>query len=160
MKIITHQVNGSWVRFPGTPQLDTFKIARLMDDGVWSDYDLALYGLRAADPFVVPQGKVPVGEESFSEDGRQQHFDVEDAPEPEPEVPYSISPLQARKALRAAGLKELVDGFVTTLPEEQQEEWEYATEIRRDHPVIVAGTASLGLTEEQVDGLFLLGAAL
>lgn len=86
MKIITHQVEGVWVRFPGTPQLEPRKIARLAEEGVWGDDDLALHGLRAAEPFQTPQGKVRVGDEYFSEDGRQQLFAVEDEPEPEPAV--------------------------------------------------------------------------
>lgn len=86
MKIITHQVEGAWVRFSGTPQLEPRKIGHLIEEGVWGDDDLALHGLRAAEPFAVPEGKVVTGAEYFSEDGRQQLFAVEDEPEPEPEV--------------------------------------------------------------------------
>ena len=84
MKIITHEVEGVWMRFPGTPQLDPRKIARLVEEGVWGGDDLALHGLRAADPFETPHGKVRVGDEYFSEDGRQQLFAVEGEPEPDP----------------------------------------------------------------------------
>lgn len=71
-------------------------------------------------------------------------------------VPVSITPLQARKGLRATGLKPMVDAFVSTLSEEAQEEWEYALEIRRDSQIIAASIALLPtpLTEEQVDELF------
>lgn len=86
MKIITHQVEGAWVRFPGTPQLEPRKIARLVADGVWGAADLAAHGLCAAEPFEVPASKQAVGDERFEDEGRQQVFDVEDAPEPEPAV--------------------------------------------------------------------------
>lgn len=158
MKIITHEVDGVWVRFPGTPQLDANKVARLVEDGTWNGNDLKRFGLRAAEPFVVPDGKVTVGSERFEDEGRRQVFDVEDAPT-EP-APSAIYPLQARKALRRAGLFDQVQAYVETLPEDEQDEWEYALEIRRDHPVIVNGAAALGLTEAQVDDLFRLGKTL
>lgn len=79
---------------------------------------------------------------------------------PVPIVPYSISPLQARKVLRVAGVKAIVDSYVQSLPEEDQEEWDYATEVLRDNVVIAAGGAALGWTDKQIDDLFILGATL
>lgn len=155
MKIITHEVGGVWVRFPGTAQLNPSVISRLVEDGVWGSDDLSKYNLKAADPFVVPEGKVIVGEERFENDGTEQVFDVDDAPVV---VPDWISPLQARKALRAAGLYDAVVAFVDTLPDEEQEEWEYATEIWRNNPIISQGATALGLTEAQIDSLFIEGA--
>jgi hypothetical protein len=73
-------------------------------------------------------------------------------------VPASISPLQARKALRAANLMEAVNAWLATQPEEVREEWEYAREIERDNPTIAAACAALGLTEEQRDQLFVAAA--
>lgn len=73
--------------------------------------------------------------------------------------PQSISPLQARRALRAAGLLAAVSAFVGEQPEEVQEAWEYCVEVRRDDPIIAAAAASLGLTDAQVDELFRAGAA-
>jgi hypothetical protein len=83
------------------------------------------------------------------------------APEPPPPVvPASITPLQARRALRAAGLKEAADAHIATLPEEEQEAWEYATIVERTHPAILSAAAALGMTGEQLDELFLLGSTL
>lgn len=84
MKIIVHNINGTWVRFPGTAQLDAARVARLVDEGVWSDADLAAHGLAAAAPFVAPEGKVAVGAERFEDGGTRQVFDTEDAPVPPP----------------------------------------------------------------------------
>lgn len=86
MKIITYEVEGVWVRFAGTVQLDARKVARLVEDGVWGETDLDAHGLRVAEPFIVPEGKVTTGDERFEDDGRQQVFDVLDAPAPEPSV--------------------------------------------------------------------------
>lgn len=76
------------------------------------------------------------------------------------DVPSAISPLQARRALRATGLKPAVDAYVATLSEEDQETWEYAIEVRRDNAIIAAGAAQLGLGEADIDNLFRLGETL
>lgn len=75
-------------------------------------------------------------------------------------VPGAMTPLQARRALRAAGLKEAVEGYIATLPEETRETWEYAISIERDHPIILGCAAALNLTGEQIDNLFRLGVTL
>lgn len=75
-------------------------------------------------------------------------------------VPTSISPLQARKALRQAGLKAAVDAYVASLSEEEQEEWEYAIEVQRTGPTINNGWALLGRSQAELDDLFRLGATL
>lgn len=80
-------------------------------------------------------------------------------PEPAP-VPPSISPLQARRALRAAGLIDEVNVAVSSADADTQDAWEYATEIRRDNEIIAAMAAQFGLTDAQVDDLFRAGAAL
>ncbi|CAO3457235.1 hypothetical protein [Azospirillum argentinense] len=69
-------------------------------------------------------------------------------------VPVTVTPLQARKALRAAGLKAATDAFIATLPEEEQEEWDYAIEIRRDNAIIAKAAAHLGLDDDRIDALF------
>lgn len=83
--------------------------------------------------------------------------------DPDPEyipVPEHVSPLQIRKALRQQGLKSAIDQYVATLSEEAQEEWEYATQIERRHPLIVAAATLLNKTEAEVDDLFRLAASL
>lgn len=77
-----------------------------------------------------------------------------------PDAPVSVTPLQARRALRAA---ELLPAFAVALAaadDETREAWEYATEIRRDNPLVADFADELGLTEEQVDDLFRLAATL
>lgn len=85
--------------------------------------------------------------------------DYDPPPEASP-VPLAVSPLQARKALRHVGLKAVVDAYVASLSDEEQEEWEYAPEIRRDHAVLNAGWEALGKTQPELDDLFRLAATL
>lgn len=73
-------------------------------------------------------------------------------------VPQSVTPLQMRKALRQIGLKAAVDEYVALLDEEAREEWDFCSEIRRDHAVLNAGAAALGKSEAEVDDLFRLAA--
>lgn len=92
----------------------------------------------------------------------QQAWSVRDMTEAEVKatVPFSVTPLQIRKALRQVGLKAAVDGYLATLPEEVAEEWEYALEVRRDNPTILAAADALGMTEAQADDLFRLAGSL
>ena len=79
-------------------------------------------------------------------------------------VPASITMRQARLALLGAGLLATVDQAIAAMPGVEGEaariEWEYAQEVRRDSPLIAALGPALGLTAEQIDGLFVAGAAL
>lgn len=79
-------------------------------------------------------------------------------------VPQSISMRQARLALLGAGLLTAIDAAINALPSPQKEaariEWEYATEVRRDNPLLQALTPGLGLDGTALDALFAAGAAL
>lgn len=77
-----------------------------------------------------------------------------------PDVPASVSPLQARRALRAANLLATVTAALEAADDETREAWEYATEIRRDNALVAAVAVGVGLTTEQVDALFIAAAAL
>lgn len=82
-------------------------------------------------------------------------------PPPEPvQVPQVITIRQAKLALLAAGLLDDVDAAVAAADRATQIEWEYATEVRRDWPTLAAVQTLIGLTNEQVDGLFITAATL
>lgn len=83
-------------------------------------------------------------------------------PEPEPVivVPQSVTPLQARRALRKAGIKAEVDAYVETLDDDAQDAWEYALSVERNNPIVLGAGAALGMTEQQMDDLFILAATL
>lgn len=79
-------------------------------------------------------------------------------------VPEEITMRQARLVLLGAGLLSLVDAALNSLPSPHKEaahiEWEYASGVRRDSPLIAQLGPALGLTAEQVDDLFRQGATL
>ena len=81
------------------------------------------------------------------------------APPPAPEpVPAVVSMRQARLALSRAGLlanaETAIAGMTGAAGDEARIEWEYATELRRDHPLIVDLGVALNLEPEDVDDLF------
>lgn len=66
----------------------------------------------------------------------------------------SITPRQCRIWLKRAGLLTNIKNFINGLDEEAQIEWEYALEIRRDHTLVLALVAQLGMTEDDLHQMF------
>lgn len=83
---------------------------------------------------------------------------------PPPEVPQSVSMRQCRIALLDAGLLDAVQSSIATMPgtdgERARIDWEYAQEVRRDWSLIAYMAGDLGLTDEQVDALFMAASAI
>lgn len=75
-------------------------------------------------------------------------------------TPVVVSMRQARLALLAAGLLDQVSTAMAGASTEAQIEWEYATEVRRDSPLVISMAGSLGLTDGQVRDLFWAASAL
>lgn len=86
-----------------------------------------------------------------------------------PDVPEEITRRQARQALLAAGLLSQADTLVNSLPGVQGEaarnDWYHSLGVRRDNPLILTMAAQItlpdgtvGLTEDQLDELFINGA--
>lgn len=79
-------------------------------------------------------------------------------------VPTAVTMRQARLALLDAGLLPTVQAAIAALPSPQKEaagiEWEYAQEVQRDHGLVPAMAQALGMTESQIDDLFIAAAAL
>lgn len=74
-------------------------------------------------------------------------------------VPESISPRQFRRgmlsvAFNGSTLLDVVESFVATLPREAQIDYQTATEIRRDYPLLVSAAPGLGITDAQLDDWF------
>jgi hypothetical protein len=61
---------------------------------------------------------------------------------------------QARLALLAAGLLDDVEALITQTDKAVQIEWEYATVVYRDSPLVESITSNLNLTAEQVNTMF------
>lgn len=77
-----------------------------------------------------------------------------------PPVPDVVTPFQARAALRAAGLLDGVLTLVAAADATTQDAWEYATEFRRTSPLLNGLAQQLGMTDQQLDQLFIAAAAI
>lgn len=66
----------------------------------------------------------------------------------------SCTPFQGRMALINASLMEQVQSAIDAADETTKTAWEYALEWKRNSPMISSLAATLGMTDEQIDGLF------
>ena len=74
-------------------------------------------------------------------------------------VPASVTPRQARLALLQIGKLDAVSAALAAIPDPAQRtaaqiEWEYATVIERNSPLVQSLAAGLGLTAPAIDALF------
>lgn len=85
-------------------------------------------------------------------------------PPPAPTVPSAITMRQARLALLGAGLLTSVDTAINSLPEPRKSAakitWEYSTEVQRHNGLVSQLGPALGLSDAQIDAMFIQGAAL
>lgn len=79
-------------------------------------------------------------------------------------VPRVVTMRQARLALLAAGLLAAVDAAIAAMPGAEGDaariEWEFATHVERQQPLVLAMAGALTLTEQQLDNLFVAAALL
>ena len=76
-------------------------------------------------------------------------------------VPDVISMRQARLALLGSNLLAAVTTAITSGTDEALKiEWEYSTECKRDWQSLITMATALGMTDLQLDELFILGATL
>ena len=73
-------------------------------------------------------------------------------------VPQQVTMRQARLELLERGLLDDVEAVVLLAGRTAQIEWEFAETVARNHPVIAVVQAQQGLTDAQIDDMF-LGAA-
>lgn len=76
-----------------------------------------------------------------------------------PSIPKEVTPRQARLALLQATLLDEVELLLVN-DKAMQIWWEYSLDIKRDHPHIIAMGTALGMTEAQLDELFILAGSL
>ncbi len=85
-------------------------------------------------------------------------------PPPTPPIPSVVTMRQARLALLNAGLLTQVNNTIAALPgtsgDAARIEWEFASAIDRNSPIVASLSASLGLTSAQLDSLFTAAAIL
>lgn len=79
-------------------------------------------------------------------------------------VPQAVTMRQARLALLNANKLSDVQVVINSLPEPQktkaQIEWDYSQEVQRSNGFVAVIGPALGLTEDQIDDLFILAATL
>jgi hypothetical protein len=97
---------------------------------------------------------VMTGEVIIDEDFVAPSFPVE------VRVPQSVSMAQARQALMDAGLFDAIDGGLNALPDGPTKRkaltfWEYSPTVSRNGELVTMLAAQFGLTDEQLDALFL-----
>ncbi|OGS90870.1 MAG: hypothetical protein A2Z95_06285 [Gallionellales bacterium GWA2_60_18] len=81
-----------------------------------------------------------------------------------PVPPSTVTMRQARLAVLQSGLLATVNAAVANMPGAEGEaariEWEFSATVERDRPLVQSLTAALGLTDAQLDDLFMLAATL
>ena len=75
-------------------------------------------------------------------------------------VPASVTPRQVRLLLLSQNLLSQVEAIVAASDEATKIAWEYASEFRRDDPLLLALATQLQLTSQQVDDFFIAAGAL
>ena len=77
-----------------------------------------------------------------------------------PVVPASVTPRQVRLLLLSQNLLAQVETIIAASDEATKIAWEYASEFRRDDPLLLALAQQLNLTNQQVDEFFIAAAAI
>jgi hypothetical protein len=81
-----------------------------------------------------------------------------------PDIPQVVTMRQARRALLATGMLAQIPNAIAALPSPQKEQaeidWEYSQDVHRNWPLVKQLAPSLGLTEGQIDQLFIIAATL
>lgn len=65
-----------------------------------------------------------------------------------------VSPRQIRQALTRANLRSSVEAAVAAGDQDIKDWWEFATTIERQHPMVLVMATALGVTDAQLDSLF------
>ena len=120
---------------------------------------------------VIPTEAVEITEDQWveliSNNGQRQYVDgqiVEYTPPPptieeQREAMPALTARQLRLSLLSLGKLADVDNSLAQLPEPERSqakiEWEYASSYRRMHPLILQLTPIFGLTDDQVDTIWL-----
>jgi hypothetical protein len=79
---------------------------------------------------------------------------------PAPPPVTQITMRQARLQLLSSGLLDDVETLITQADKAVQIEWEYATTVQRDSELVVTIGSELGLTEQDIDQMFMSASTL
>jgi len=79
---------------------------------------------------------------------------------PPPVVPQSVTPRQVRLVLLEQGLLASVEEMIAQQDEATKISWQYASEFRRNDPLLNQLAVNLNLTSQQIDEFFIAAAEL
>lgn len=118
--------------------------------------------VRQADGLVIPLAEDNADFQAFN--AWLDEGNTPDAPPVVPPTPpHSVTMRQARLALLEAGQLAAINAAIAGMPSPQREaaqiEWEFAATVDRDSAFLQGLAQVLGLTEAQIDALFLLAAS-
>lgn len=127
---------------------------------------LATYGaveVSEVSPPPAPEGhEVVEGTPELNAGVWQQTWQLQALP-PLP-TPTIVTMRQAQRALYDAGLLDSVEAAIASFPgtlgDKARIDWRTAQEVKRNDPIVQALIPSLGLTEPQLDDLFVAAAAI
>lgn len=77
-----------------------------------------------------------------------------------PNCPASVTNRQFRLALTRAGLRAAAEAYVAAGNQDLKDWWLCEPDIQRQHPLILAAMAALGVTDAQADAVFTLAVTL
>ena len=90
-----------------------------------------------------------------------QQFPPQPAIQEVREVMPPLSPWQLRKSLKSAGLRGQVEAAINSSQNEDLKDWwKYETDFYRIAPLLLLMAQQLNITDEQLDQIFITGAAL
>ena len=75
-------------------------------------------------------------------------------------VPEAITPRQCRLMLLQMGISQSVEEMIAQQDEATKVSWEYATEFRRDNPLLLSLSANLSLSSAEIDKFFVTASKL
>lgn len=75
-------------------------------------------------------------------------------------VPQSVTMMQAELALLEAGLLDDIEALIPVLPRADQIAWKRASVVERSHPLVAYVQQTNGLTDAQIDALFVTASTL
>lgn len=103
--------------------------------------------------YLLPDGNIIIALPDFIAEHYPDAVLVEDPPAPAVSI-TTITMRQARLYLHQAGLTDQVESIISGLDEAAQIEWQYATTVEIDWPIVQFIRNQLGLSDEQMQVMF------
>ena len=117
--------------------------------------------------YLVPQeeGEPQEASHTFTQAEIDDALVVSQTP-PAPSVPQEVTPRQFRLAMIQAGVTPAnIEAIIAAIPDETQRllaetEWDYASSVKRDHPLVAQFGQALGKTDADIDAIFIAAKAI